>query len=161
MPPAAPLVWRPSTSRCVVLDGFVPVPRGVVAAAPLPLVWPAKDPGDVLDYELDISAALVGNPNDSIASIQVVVVPANPGDLTLGNVAADGMVAVMWFSAGQAGITYTVQVTIITVLGRTIGRAILLPVQALVTAVAPPTSLTALTGSVITDQNGNPILIGA
>ena len=73
----------------------------------------------------------------------------------------DGKVAVLWFSAGQAGTVYSVQVQIGTVNGRVIGRTVLLPVQALATQ-APPTSvLTTAAGAVVTDQNGNPILIGS
>ncbi len=54
-------IWKPSTARTVVLDTFIPVPRGSAAIASAPLNWPAKDPADVLDYQFDISPALVGN----------------------------------------------------------------------------------------------------
>ena len=37
MPTTATHVWRPSGARRVVLDGFVPVPRGTIPAAPTPL----------------------------------------------------------------------------------------------------------------------------
>jgi hypothetical protein len=53
-----------------------------------------------------------------------------------------------------------VQVTITTASGRVLGRAIALPVLAL--AQAAPAAGTLLTGdgATITDQNGNPILLG-
>jgi hypothetical protein len=114
-------VWRPSSARRVVLDGFVPLPRGTQVTTPLPMTWPAKDPEDVLDYEFDISAALVGNEADAITSLAVTVSPNASGDLTLNSSAADGAVAVMWFSGGQTGTVYTVQITIVTTNGRTIG----------------------------------------
>lgn len=160
MPTVAARVMRPSNARRVVLDGFVPVPRGSLAVAPSPLSWPAKDPDDVLDYELDISAALAGHDSDSIASIDVVIAPSGDNELTLRSSAADGAVAVLWFAGGSVGTVYSVQVTIGTAAGRTIGRAIYLPVLALVSAAAPASGLTTANGAVLTDQAGNPILIG-
>jgi hypothetical protein len=143
-----------------VLDGFVPVPRGTVPTTPAPLAWPAKDPADVLDYEFDISAALLGNKGDLIATLDATVTPNAPGDLALISMAADGALAVFWFGQGQIGTIYVVQITITTQSGRTISRAVLLPVQALASASAPSEVLTTDTGTIMTDQNGNPILIG-
>ena len=160
MPTTAPHVWRPSGARRVVLDGFVPVPRGTVQPTPPPLSWPAKDPADILDYEFDVSAALLGNPGDAIATLDVTITPNAAGDLVLSNTAADGAIAVFWFAQGQVGTIYVVQVTIGTASGRTLSRAALLPVQALAAASPPTNALTTDSGSIVTDQNGNPILIG-
>lgn len=154
-------LWRPSGARRAVLDGFMPVPRGTIPAAPAPLVWPAKDPADVLDYEFDISAALLANRGDGIASIDARVTPNAVGDLIINTTTADGAVAVLWFGAGQTGTVYTVQISIVTTGGRTINRAVLLPVQSLATPAVPAQALTTSTGAIVTDQNGNPILIGA
>jgi hypothetical protein len=154
-------VWRPSSARRLVLDGFVPVPRGTVPAVPAPLSWPAKDPADVLDYEFDISAALEGNEGDGIASLSVTISPDATGDLVMNSMAADGPMAVMWFAGGQAGTTYIVRITATTQSGRTIGRAVLLPVQSLSAPVVPASALTTNAGAVVTDQNGNPILLGS
>ncbi len=161
MPTAASHAWLPSRARRVVLDGFTPVPRGVVPTVAAPLVWPPKDPGDVLDYELDIQEALLGNPGDSIATIDVVISPNAAGDLTMSSATADGTVAIFWFTAGQAGTNYSVQVVIGTVNGRIISRVILLPVQALSSTTVPGPVLTTQTGAVITDGSGNPIQIGS
>jgi hypothetical protein len=154
-------LFRPSSARTLVLDGFTPVPRGTVPAVPAPLSWPAKDPSDVLDYEFDISAALVGNQGDHIASIGVTISPNATGDLALNSSAADGAVAVLWFSGGQSGTVYTIQLTIVTANGRTIGRTVLLPVLALTTPATPLLGLTTDNGAIITDANGNPILLGS
>lgn len=154
-------VWRPSSARRVVLDGFAPVARGVVPTVPAPLSWPAKDPADVLDYELDIAAALVGNEGDPIVTLQATVSPAAAGDLTVTSLAADGSRAVFWFAGGQAGTTYVVQVSLATASGRTLGRAVLLPVLGLATATAPASALTTDLGAVVTDAQGNPILTGS
>jgi hypothetical protein len=154
-------LWRPSSARRIVLDGFTPVPRGTIPAVPAPLSWPAKDPSDVLDYEFDVSPALAGNQGDHIASIGVTITPNATGDLTLKNSAADGAVAVLWFAGGQSGTVYTVQITVVTANGRTIGRTVLLPVLPLTAAVTPALGLTTDNGAIITDSNGNPILLGS
>ncbi len=161
MPTTAAHVWRPSGARRVVLDGFVSLPRGTITTTPAPLTWPAKDPSDVLDFEFDVSAALVGNQGDGISTIDVLISPNATGDLTLTSTVADGHIAVFWFTAGQVGTIYAVQITIGTSSGRTISRAVLLPVQSLATASTPVSVLTTQTGATISDQAGNPILIGS
>src|SRR5437868_5812070 len=107
MPTIATHVWRPSSARTIVLDSFVPVPRGTTAAAAPPLSWPVKDPADILDYQFDIAPALVGNDGDSIATLDVLITPSTPGDLVLQRSAVDGASAVLWFASGRAGTTYT------------------------------------------------------
>ena len=154
-------IWQPSTARIVTLNGLLPLPRGVLPADLPPLVWPAKDPGDVLDYELDISAALAGDPTDQVATVAVTIVPnGDVGDLTLGSVVGQGAVAVLWLSAGVVGVVYSVQISIGTLKGRVIGRTVLLPVQQLAAVPPPTTPLFTDAGAVVTDQNGNPILVG-
>jgi hypothetical protein len=151
-------VWKPSSARTVVLDSFIPVPRGAIASAPPPLNWPTKDPADVLDYQFDISPALVGNDGDAIRTLDTTVSPANPGDLTITSTTADGSIAVFWLSGGQSGIIYVVTITIGTINGRSIQRSILLPVLSLSAPAVPATALETDVGAMITDQNGNPIL---
>lgn len=154
-------MWRPSTARRVVLDGFAPVPRGVAQSAPAPLSWPAKDPSDVLDYEFDVSSALVGNEGDAIANVSASVTPNGTGDLAINSVSLDGAVAVFWMSGGHAGTTYVVAVSVTTNSGRTIGRVVLLPVLSLANATVTAGALTTNLGAVVTDQGGNPILLGS
>ena len=151
-------VWKPSSARLVVIDSFVPVPRGSVAAAPPPLSWPTKDPQDVLDYQLDIGPTTLGNSGDAIATLNVSVMPAAPGDLTVRSVAADGTHAVVWLAEGQAGTVYTVTFRITTTIGRVIQRSILLPVLELSAPPVPANAIQTSAGVVLTDQNGNPIL---
>jgi hypothetical protein len=158
MSTSATHVWKPSSARTVVLDAFIPVPRGSAVVAPPPLNWPTKDPTDILDYQFDISPAVVGNDGDAIATLDVTIKPANPGDLTLNNATADGTVAVLWLSGGQTGTVYTVTLVITTVNGRTIQRSILLPVVLLSIPPIPPNALVTDAGVVLTDQNGNPVL---
>ena len=153
-------VWRPSTARRVVLDGFAPVPRGTSQSNPPLLSWPAKDPADVLDSEFDITAALAGHESDAVAAFSVVPSPAGSGHLVVGAIVADGRIAVVWLSGGQAGTTYRLQLTVTTTSGRVLGRAVALPVLALAAQQPPSGALQATGGAVITDENGNPILIG-
>jgi len=160
-PPTTTRVWRPSNARRLVLDGFLQVPRGAAPGALPPLSWPAKDPADVLDYEFDITPALLGNDGDGIATVTVTITPGATGDLVLNSVAADGRLAVLCLSAGVAGTVYTVLLEIATLNGRTLSRAVLLPVLSLSSAAMPRSTLTTDQGLVVTDQNGNPILIGS
>lgn len=158
MPTVANHLFKPSIARRVQLDSFVPVARGAIAVGPPPLVWPAKDPRDVLDYQLDIAPAVVGNDGDVIATIDIAVSPSLPGDLTVVSTQADGNSAVLWLAGGQAGTVYTVTADIGTVNGRNIQRSVLLPVLPLSNPAAPATALLTDAGLVITDQNGNPVL---
>ena len=151
-------VWKPSSARSVTIDSFVPVARGAVAAAPPPINWPTKDPGDILDYILDIGPAIIGNDGDGIATVGVGIFPSNPGDLVLQNTTADGSRIILWLSGGQAGTVYTVTFAIMTINGRSLNRSVLLPVLLLSAPLAPATSIVTATGFVLTDQSGNPIL---
>jgi hypothetical protein len=145
----------------VALNGLLPLPRGVMPSDLPVLVWPIKDPGDVLDYTLDLSPALAGDSTEQVATVGVTVSPTgNPGDLAVGQIVGNGTRAVIWLSAGVAGTIYSVQVTVGTLKGRVIGRTVLLPVQQLAGATSPLNPLTTSSGSIITDQNGNPILVG-
>jgi hypothetical protein len=152
-------VWKPSNARTIALDAFIPVPRGSTAVAPPPLNWPTKDPMDVLDYQFDISPAVVGNDGDAIATLDVTIEPSNPGDLALNSASADGNVAVLWLSGGQAGTVYLITMVISTINGRVIQRSILLPVLYLSVTPVPSNALVTDSGVVLTDQNGNPVLI--
>jgi hypothetical protein len=151
--------WIPSTARLLALDGYGLQPRGTLPCPPPILSWPAKDPTDTLDFILDISEAIAGNEGDSIATLDVVISPDNPGDLTLQSSSADGDLAIMWFTAGFAGIVYQVTVTVGTNSGRVIGRTINLPVMAFATPPVPPEALTDQTGNPITDQTDAPIIV--
>ena len=150
-------LWRPSNARYVQIDGFVATPRGPQIPPAQALAWPAKDPGDTLDYVFDVTPALTANPGDSISTLDVVVSPDNPGDLTLVSAAADGPRAVLWLSAGQALTNYTVTVSITTAGGRTLVRSIALPVLALSSVPAPADALLTSSGQALTDPTGTPL----
>ena len=151
-------LWKPSHARLVTVDSFFAVPRGTAALAPAPLNWPAKDPGDVLDYILDIGPAIVGNDGDGISTLLVSVAPSSPGDLVVQNTTADGSRVILWLSGGQASTVYTITFGITTINGRALQRSVLLPVLLLSVPPMPPNALLTKAGVLLTDQNGNPVL---
>ena len=115
----------------------------------------------MLDYELDITPAIIGNEGDGIASVSVTITPNATGDLVASNIAADGTRVVLWLSSGVAGTVYMVDVTIGTNNGRTLHRQVLLPVRQSSMLSVPTSALTTDAGAIITDQNGNPVLLGS
>ena len=150
-------IWRPSVARLLVLDSFVPVPRGTIAAALPPLQWPAKDPLDVLDYQFDIAPALAGNRGEAISTLDVGITPSAPGDLWLSSAAADGVRAVLWLAGGQAGTTYIVTLTVGTQGGRILSRSVLLPVLSLSAPTVPSSILLTEDGRPLLDDSNNPL----
>ncbi|WP_146101698.1 phage fiber-tail adaptor protein [Rhodopila globiformis] len=161
MPTPASHVWKPSHARVATIDSFVAVPRGTTAVAPAPLNWPTKDPGDVLDYILDITPAVIGNDGDGIATLDVGILPSNPGDLVMQSSTADGTRIVLWLSGGQAGTVYSITFNITTTNGRSLQRSVLLPVLLLSIPEVPADALLTSAGIMLTDQNGNPLLISS
>ena len=150
--------WQPALARVVCLDPANCLSRGYVPAGSVPS-WPAKDPGDTLDFVADISQAILGNSGDSIATLDVQISPANQGDLALQASSADGSLAILWFSGGLAGTTYSVTLTIGTNSGRILSRTILLPVISFAAVLVPPSVLTDQTGAPIDTQTGMPITV--
>ena len=159
MPNAINPIWRPSTARTLVIDGFVPVPRGSSASAPAPLQWPVKDPEDVLDYQFDITPALLGNDKDTIRTLDVTIAPNRSGDLAVVSAQADGPIAVLWMQGGLSGVTYAVRLSIGTANGRVVVRDVLLPVLSLSSPDAAPSNLLTDNGLPLLDGNGDPLQI--
>ncbi len=151
--------WQPSTARVVTIQGFGPFPRGTWQITPPNLAWPVKDPGDTLDYVLDLSVALAGDVGDGIATLDVAIMPANSGDLRLVSSRADGNQAVLWLGDGLSGITYGVTVVIGTNSGRVLSRTISLPVQSLAAPMPFGNDITDQNGVPLTDQSGNPLTL--
>ena len=154
-------IWKPSSARLVRVDSFIAIARGTTAVSPAPLNWPAKDPGDILDYVLDISPAIVGNDGDGVATLDISITPTSPGDLTIQSSIADGSRIILWLSAGQAGTVYTINFIISTLTGRSLQRSVLLPVLFLSSPQIPPTALLMSGGLPLIDQNGNPVVAGS
>lgn len=150
-------IWKPVKSRTITIDGFIPVPRGASVGPPVPASWPAKDPADTLDYQINIGPAFSGNDGDYITGVDVDISPSQPGDLSLDNVSADGPNVILWLSAGFAGVNYTITIKASLSSGRIIQRSILLPVVLLSSVAIPVNALLTTTRDPLTDQNGVPI----
>ncbi len=153
-------VWHPSASRVLLLDGYLPGPRGIPVRPPATLQWPPKDPADVLDYQLDIAPALYGNDGDAVATLDVLIIPSDLGDLSVVSSAADGTRAILWLQGGKAGTKYNVILTIGTEAGRLISRSVLLPVIAFAAVGATSLPIVLEDGSSLVDGSGNPLLLG-
>jgi hypothetical protein len=149
--------WQPSMARVVSVEGFGPFPRGVLQTEPPPLVWPVKDPGDLLDYVVDLTDALAGDPGDAAAAATISIYPGNTGDLALQSANTEGDRVILWLGSGVAGTTYAVTVAVTTANGRIFSRTVSLPVQALATPAVPTNDLIDATGAPITDQAGAPL----
>ncbi len=82
------------------------------------LVWPAKDPEEVLDYPVDLSLWLTtGSDIEPTTPIPTVAQEgvSDPGGLTdilVDNVFVSGKLIVVWLSSGTDGETYTFKATI-------------------------------------------------
>jgi hypothetical protein len=122
------------------------------------LSWAPKDPGDVLDYQLNLQPALIGNEGDTIESVDVGVDPSQAGDLSVDSVSADGYRIIFWVSGGQANVTYTVTVRSNMASGRVIQRSVLLPVVPLSVPTTLPNSIQTETQISLNDQNGDPLV---
>jgi hypothetical protein len=100
------------------------------------LEWPVSEPDDVLDYNLDLTAALA-DVGDTLASATVAVAPSGTGELTPSRLTISGNVITVWLSNGVAGRVYVVQVNAITAAGREFSFYVSLPIS-LDTAITPP-----------------------
>ncbi len=150
-------VWRPSIARTAFVNGSGLPVRGAWSSGSLS--WPAKDPADILDYVLDASGALLGDGGDSIASLNVQSAPNGVGDLQVQSAAADGERAILWLASGQPGTTYTISIVISTTAGRVLARSVTLLVLAIAAPIAASGALTDSTGAILTDGNGQPLLV--
>lgn len=87
-----------------------------------PAEWPAKDPDETLDYEIDWKARLSG---DTIASSEWTV----PDGLTQVSANISGTKAVIWLSGGTLDQSYSILNRIITAGGRTMDQTVLLAIR--------------------------------
>lgn len=88
------------------------------------LVWPRKDPDELLDYALEWSNVLEDGETISTSTWTV------PTGLTDSAASISGTQTRIWFSSGTAGVTYAVTNKITTSEGRTYERVARLPIVA-------------------------------
>ena len=104
----------------------VPLSRTVFATdRQRPLVWPAKDANDAMDYAVDFSARLG---NDAISSVAFSL--ATVAGLTLGSDDTTDTLAAVSISGGTEGSKGKVLCRITTEDGQTMDATVSLPVRA-------------------------------
>ena len=95
------------------------------------LVWPDKDPGDTLDFELKAEDAIPSG--DTIQTIGVAIANVTVPPLTNPTNAVDagGRTAIIWLAGGLVGEDYEIVVTLTTnsTPNRVIERTVLLQVR--------------------------------
>lgn len=82
-----------------------------VIAPGAPNWWPAKLPGAVLDYSLDIGAA-IDPETDFIASVSLAVAPSGSGEMQPSNLTVSGLVITATMSGGQPTRVYSVRIIV-------------------------------------------------
>lgn len=87
------------------------------------LVWPPKDPDEVLDYQVDWSARL--GTGDTIATSTWDI----PTGITAASDSNDTTTATIWLSGGSSGSVYVLTNTITTTIGRTFEQQVRLAVN--------------------------------
>jgi hypothetical protein len=88
------------------------------------LVWPVKDPDEVLDYVIDWSARLAIS--DAISSSSW---PDFPSGITKDSDTFDDATTTIWLSGGTSGESYKLTNRIVTSGGRTMEETVKLPVK--------------------------------
>jgi len=86
-------------------------------ADPMPLTWPAKDPDEVLDYEIDWTARLAG---DTITSSAWTA----PDGIIKTDESNTTTTATIWLSGGTDGETYSILNRVVTAGGRTMDQTV-------------------------------------
>lgn len=102
------------------------------------LRWPAAEPGDVLDYSLDM-AGLMADAGDFIVSASVSARPSGVGELQVNTVVVSGTLVTAWLSGGVPGRSYTVKCDIATLAGRTFEVLVALPIDVALGVIPIPT----------------------
>lgn len=87
------------------------------------LSWPSKDPGELLDYQIDWSALLDGDTIDS-SSFAVL-----SGSVVIDSSSIDNVTTTVWLSGGTLNETCTVENTIETAVGRIFQQSVRLRIR--------------------------------
>lgn len=111
--------------------------------APSMLAWPSTQPGNNLDYTLDIAWFLNDIAPDTIASATVSVAPSGVGDLQPANASFADTAITVWLSGGVNGRLYQVQFAVTTTAGRLYEPTVMLSVGLIWPPAAPGNLLSA------------------
>lgn len=92
------------------------------------LAWPMAQPADVLDYSLDVSAALA-DIGSTLAGISVSAAPSGAGELTVNSASFSGGVITVWLAGGVPSRSYTVQIVATTADAQELTWFVALPID--------------------------------
>lgn len=90
------------------------------------LSWPAKDPDEVLDYQINWSASLYGLDGDDTITASTWIVPAG---IAKNAESHNDDTTTIWLSGGTAGSTYEITNRITTAAGRVMDQTVLLKIS--------------------------------
>lgn len=116
------MAMTPATSRTLLLPEY----NGATLGLSWPLIWPAKDPGETVDYSLNIGGWLQ-EIQDTVATLNV---SWSPNDLSVLTASARNGILTVVVSGGVAYQTYEVTFTVTSTLyNETLTRTVQLPVE--------------------------------
>jgi hypothetical protein len=133
------VAWTPSSARTIALAEFAGSPRPGRETHPPQLRWPAKQPGDVLDYSLDISAWLA-DATDAPVRVTATPIAVTLADVAISQVVITGGLVTTWLTGGAPGTDYAINVTIETLAGRKVNADCLIYALAGLPAPSPPSN---------------------
>lgn len=84
---------------------------------PQQLCWPMAEPGESLDYTLNMTPALE-DVADSIASATIATAPSGAGEMSVAALVRDDSVLTATLASGMPGRTYQARFHIVTTAGR-------------------------------------------
>lgn len=122
------MALTPSPARRLTVPRRDASPRGFTPAA-LPLRWPDKEPGSVLDHSVDVANLL--DPGDSVSAFTAAVTPSVPGGLVVDATLAAGTIGTVWLGDGADGVDYQVQLSFSSLSGRYLDLTVRLRVASL------------------------------
>ena len=117
-----PFVWTPGAARTIALFDYAGIAPGTRLPTVLPLRWPDKPAGAVLDYTLDASM-LLDPAGDALAAFTAV--PSGPS--LVAAVVVGGRL-ILWLGGGVSGTDATIDITLTTASTRFVHRIVRLAV---------------------------------
>ena len=105
------------------------------------LQWPTAQPDDILDYALNVTAALA-DVGDTIVTATVCAAPSGFGELAINSIAFSGGLITVWLAGGVAGRVYYVNINAYTTAGREFSWFVRLAISAIlaINPIPPPTN---------------------
>jgi hypothetical protein len=117
-------------------------------ARQIELEWPAeKQPGDILDYSVDVSAEMNVANGDTVSSVAASIKPSGTGELAIGGrvvglqLYAIGGIVTVWLSGGVPGRSYIVRLLVTLSNGKVLDIMGMLRVSRLLAVSPMPTAL--------------------